>query len=145
MNYAPQFKDKSLEQLKAMEARHLKRTGVLADPIVLNIIRQEIAVRNLPPDPEGQNDDRAGWADEGLRKFQRETGTEDDDLVCDFLGDLMHWCDRNGADFEHELHRAHEHYAAETIAEVFTCAGCGRPEIECSVDPCPGVVADRAS
>lgn len=27
--------------------------------------------------------------------------------------------------------------------EPFRCRGCGRPEADCSADPCPGVVADR--
>lgn len=25
----------------------------------------------------------------------------------------------------------------------YTCRGCGRPEEECSVNPCAGVIADR--
>lgn len=28
--------------------------------------------------------------------------------------------------------------------EVYLCRGCGRPEGECSLDPCAGVIADRA-
>lgn len=28
--------------------------------------------------------------------------------------------------------------------EVYLCRGCGRPEDECSPNPCPSVVADRA-
>jgi hypothetical protein len=27
----------------------------------------------------------------------------------------------------------------------FFCRGCGREELECSKDPCPGVIADRES
>lgn len=28
-------------------------------------------------------------------------------------------------------------------AEGFTCGSCGRPEIECSREPCPAVLEDR--
>jgi hypothetical protein len=70
--------------------------------------------RNLPPDPENMNGDRAEWAAAALRHFQCCTGTDYDDSVTDLLGDLMHWCDRNGVDFGDELARARRHYHAET-------------------------------
>ena len=70
----------------------------------------------LPPDPEGQNDDRAEWAAASLRHFQCTTGTEYEDAPSDLIGDLMHWCDRNGMDFERELNRARRHYQEETAA-----------------------------
>jgi virginiamycin B lyase len=50
----------------------------------------------LPPDPENMNGDRAEWAAAALRHFQCCTGTDYDDSLPDLLGDLMHWCDRNG-------------------------------------------------
>lgn len=71
----------------------------------------------LPPDPENMNDDRADWAAAALRSFQRETGTDDEDALGDLLCDLMHWCDRNHADFEAALFRARGHYEAETTPE----------------------------
>ncbi len=72
------------------------------------------AQKTLPPDPEGQNDDRAAWAQTALEAFQKTTRTDAGDAVSDLLGDLMHWCDRNGSDFEAELARARSHYAEET-------------------------------
>src|SRR5947208_2172293 len=57
----------------------------------------------LPPDPEGMNDRRAEWAAGCIHHFQCWTGTDFEDAVCDLLADLMHWCDRNGQDFGHEL------------------------------------------
>lgn len=68
----------------------------------------------LPPDPEGQNDNRADWANTGLRAFQQRTGTDDEDMVADFIADIRHWCDRNGVDFERELARGWEMYEEET-------------------------------
>jgi len=68
----------------------------------------------LPPDPEGMNNDRAEWAACCIRHFQCQTGTDWEDAVCDLLGDLMHFCDREGFDFRHELNRARTHYEAET-------------------------------
>jgi hypothetical protein len=70
----------------------------------------------VPPDPEAMNDKRAQWAGSALRGFRRNTGTGLEDAVSDLLADLMHWCDRNGQDFEHELRRAQLHYEAETEA-----------------------------
>lgn len=48
----------------------------------------------LPPDPDGQNDDRAKWADAAITAFRRETGSDDDTILSDLLADLMHWSDR---------------------------------------------------
>ena len=88
----------------------------------------------LPADPEGHNDDRAKWAQVALDAFQGETGTDDGDRLADLLGDLMHWCDRNGMGFAHELERAHRYYEEETKPEPEErghrnnpdfCAKCG--------------------
>lgn len=68
----------------------------------------------LPPDPDGQNDERAAWAHTALLAFQNETGTDDEDLLADLLADLLHWCDRHGYSFEDELHRARGMYHDET-------------------------------
>jgi hypothetical protein len=81
--------------------------------------------KNLPPDPENMNDDRAAWAGAALREFQRQTGTDDENAVNDLLGDLMHWCDRKGVDFDDELTHARWHYDAETTPEVDRCVLCG--------------------
>lgn len=75
---------------------------------------------SLPPDPEGMNDRRAGWAAEGLTTFRSATGVDEPDAVCDLLTDLMHWCDRHGQDFDSELERARDHYDAETLGEALT-------------------------
>ena len=71
----------------------------------------------LPPDPENMNEDRAKWASEALLRFQMETGTDLEDALADLLGDLMHWADRNGRDFETDLERARRYYAEETDPE----------------------------
>ncbi len=72
----------------------------------------------LPPDPDGMNDERAGWAKEALAAFMAATGTDPDDAVSDLLCDLMHWCDRRGVAFRTELARAQGHYDAETLGEA---------------------------
>jgi hypothetical protein len=68
----------------------------------------------LPSDPDGMKDRRAVWAGQSLACFCTATGTDQEDAVCDLLADLMHWCDRHGQAFAHELDRARNHYAAET-------------------------------
>src|ERR1700676_3318566 len=70
--------------------------------------------KKLPSDPEGINDDRAEWAASALRRFQRVTGTDNDDAPADLICDLMHWCDRHEHDFDQALSLARMHYEAET-------------------------------
>lgn len=73
-----------------------------------------MAKTKLPPDPDGMNDDRAGWAHKALVAFMIETGSDKSSAIRDLLGDLMHWCDRNGIDFNTELDAARYFYHAET-------------------------------
>jgi len=68
----------------------------------------------LPPDPDALNDCRAEWAGKALDEFIRATGTGKEDAVSDLISDLMHWCDRNGGNFQRELKRGMGHYAEET-------------------------------
>jgi hypothetical protein len=69
---------------------------------------------NLPPDPERMNDDRAGWAGLAIAAFKDATGTDDEDMLCDLLADLMHWADRAQYDFEAALTGGRDHYEEET-------------------------------
>jgi hypothetical protein len=66
------------------------------------------------------NDDRAGWADIALKAFSAETGQipalEIEDIVCDLLCDLGHFCDRHHINLQDQLGRAEGHYNAETRA-----------------------------
>lgn len=74
---------------------------------------------NTKPDPDGLNDDRAEWAQAALDAFADVT---DMDIACedgetvlgDLLTDLMHWCDRNGVDFQKKLAGAALNYKEET-------------------------------
>lgn len=71
----------------------------------------------IPPDPEGMNDERSEWAAAALVAFRKRTGTDQGDAVADLLADLMHYCDRHGMDFSHELARAEQHYGEETLPD----------------------------
>ena len=73
--------------------------------------------RQLPPDPEGMNNRRAARAAQALAAFMATTGTDREDAVADLLADLIHWCDRNGKEFGHEMARAKAHYEAETLGD----------------------------
>lgn len=73
--------------------------------------------RRVPPDPERMNDKRSAWASAAVRAFIDETGTDEEDAVCDLVADLMHWCDRHGYEFDVELGRGRSHYDAETGSE----------------------------
>lgn len=75
---------------------------------------------NLPPDPDGMNDDRAAWAGSAVAAFVQVTETDQEDALGDLLADLMHWSDRNNYDFDAALDRARWHYEAETVGETPT-------------------------
>jgi hypothetical protein len=78
------------------------------------VAAEEAMTSDLPPDPEGKNDERAEWAERALITFENATGTDRSDVVTDMLTNMMHWCDRNGQDFEERLAMARVHYEAET-------------------------------
>ena len=80
-------------------------------------LNEQPETTSLPPDPDGQNDDRAKWAKAAVLAFMAETGTDEADALPDMLADLMHWADREGYDFGDQLHRARRHYIAETAPE----------------------------
>jgi hypothetical protein len=72
----------------------------------------------LPPNPDGKNDDRAAWGGAVLATYMRITGTDDESALGDLLADLMHWSDRHNNDFDAALDRARYHYDAETGGEA---------------------------
>lgn len=80
-------------------------------------MKRNDTVVNLPPDPEGMNHNRARWAGVAVAAFQRETRTDDEDVLSDLIADLMHWADRRNYDFEAALLRGRYHYEAETSGE----------------------------
>ena len=73
--------------------------------------------KQIPPDPEDQNTDRADWANVAIIAFRDHTNSDREDLLSDLLSDLMHWADRNNCDFRSELDRAFRNYDAETTGE----------------------------
>ena len=81
---------------------------------------------HLPPDPENMNDHHAQRAAVILRQIH---GSDYEAALADLLCDLMHWCDRNGLNFDDELCRARIHYDAETTPERDRCVQCGLPTI----------------
>lgn len=103
--------DEMLEHRKRKQ-----RDSRLAD--FLREIEGTEAVKPLPPpDPEaeeGMNDKRSGWAMGALMEYAQQTGSELENLLADFLGDLGHWCDRHGLKLADEYERAREMYAEET-------------------------------
>lgn len=62
------------------------------------------------------NNERAGYALAGLLGFVGTCSTDDEDLVADFLCDLMHLMDRmpkTYGSFDEQLQRARNNYEAE--------------------------------
>lgn len=75
------------------------------------------AQRELPADPDGENERRSDRAATALHPYLEENGTYDETALTDLLSDLMHWADRNGVTFTECLERAQMHYEAETTPE----------------------------
>lgn len=71
-----------------------------------------------PDDPttEMTNGARADHAEKALRAFLEATGEPsriDDDAVRDLMADLLHWCDRDGADGRKIMAAARRDWCAE--------------------------------
>jgi len=64
---------------------------------------------------------RAEWAGAALAAFQTTVQTDDEDVVCDLLADMMHWCDLNGKNFKAELRRGTMHYKSEVEEDGGKC------------------------
>lgn len=56
---------------------------------------------------------RCASAQAVLDLYMADTKTDLEDVLCDLLADLQHWCDRNEMDFFLELDRAALHYEGE--------------------------------
>jgi hypothetical protein len=78
--------------------------------------------KQLPPDPDNKNDERADWANKSIGLFMIVTGTDYEDALADLLCDMMHWADRGrDQDFEVALGRARGMYEEETREDCSTC------------------------
>ena len=107
--------EEALRAILKVQANENSEPDAMAEALVqMRAIARDALKRAVPPDPEGQNDARAEWAGSALRFFQRSTGTDHSDALSDLLCNLLHWCDRNGLDFERELERGKCHYDEET-------------------------------
>ncbi len=67
-----------------------------------------------PPTPKN----RADWAAAGVKEYNRRVESDSEDVLVDFLADLMHWADVNGYNFNLNLKRAKTHYEIE-VADAF--------------------------
>jgi hypothetical protein len=75
--------------------------------------------RNLPPDPERENDTRARQANAAVAAFQAVSCVDDEEPMGDLLCNLMHLCDREPRlrRFNKALDKAFGHYRKETAAD----------------------------
>lgn len=60
--------------------------------------------KDIPPDPDRKNDDRAEWAENALRTFAEQTGQDPDtdgwqEILSDFLANARHFADREALDY----------------------------------------------
>ena len=74
----------------------------------------------LPPDPEGDNDQRATSATKAVKAYQKACQVETENAVADLLVDLMHLCDRvpRLGNFDAQLLRAYDNYEEETATDA---------------------------
>jgi hypothetical protein len=86
-------------------------------------------LRQLPPDPEKMNAERARWAGDVLEFFEifgerphREATEEErrvlmEQNLSDLIADFAHFCDRTGLEMRTVLRTAIRHYQEETNGE----------------------------
>ena len=110
---------------KQAESLHLKRDEErLAARLAMgaDIFAQtpRTGASKLPADPEGQNDDRAEWAEHAVIEFIGQTGVDEvHSAIGDLLANLMHLCDRlKHIEFDEMLRMARCHYEEETYEEA---------------------------
>jgi hypothetical protein len=77
--------------------------------------KKERAMKNAPG-VAPTNVDRAAWAGVAAAKFQAITGSDDEDVVCDLVCDLMHLAIALGQDPFAQVRRGIGHYIAETYS-----------------------------
>ncbi len=74
-----------------------------------------------PEDYESMNAWRAAAAGDAVESFAASTyltnADGDDIMLRDLLANLMHWADRQGLNFDNELHYARDHYGVEKAEE----------------------------
>ena len=71
-----------------------RRTAELAAALAAPAPAPDPQDAPLPPDPDGMNEDRAGWARQALEHFRNVTGSDAEDALTDLLANLRHLCDR---------------------------------------------------
>lgn len=69
----------------------------------------------LPPDPEGENEQRSDRGVEMMAAYLAGGGADVQDALSDMLSDLMHMCDRHPkfGDFKEQYDRAATFYQEE--------------------------------
>ncbi len=72
----------------------------------------------LVDEMQGMNFHRAQAVAASMAIFQSKTGSDDEDLLSDFIADLMHWARQNNYDFDAALTRGRDHFIAETEGEL---------------------------
>jgi hypothetical protein len=63
------------------------------------------------------NSDRAERAASAVRAHRPDDPEDAEQSLADLLADLMHWADRDGADFSRAVERAERNYRAEKDTE----------------------------
>lgn len=83
---------------------------------LINAIAKRLG--GLPPDPDKLNGGRSDSALAAIAAFEHVANTAREDSLADLLCNLMHWCDREGTDFDTELTRGRGNYLAETDPDL---------------------------
>ncbi|KPN62991.1 hypothetical protein SAMN04488527_15719 [Aliiroseovarius crassostreae] len=81
-------------------------------------------------DPDGENTNRANWAEGMIQEIITCTGTDRDNALRDGLAGLMHWAHREGFDFGNELRVACNFFRDETRED----GGWTRPDSKPQLD-----------
>ena len=64
------------------------------------------------------NGKRAARAHTMVERYEQLSDSKPGDVITDLLADLMHWCHREGTNFDEVLKTAQMHYLAETDGET---------------------------
>jgi len=93
----------------------------------------------------GMNRKRAGYALAAVKEFINQTQADNlPTAIGDLIGDLLHFCDQEGLDFERLLRKGRGYHAKETASR---CKKCKRiydgDDLDCTDDLCVECEAKR--
>ena len=107
----------------ALPMEAMKEAGLEASLPPSALMQELEKIEAETKNAEPSNKDHASWAQVAITAFQQCTGSDDETVLRDLLGDLMHWADQQPEDresFYSAIETATRYYDEEVAEEKIT-------------------------